>query len=217
MSTELMNDNTDIKSTLNSVRNELIEDTDENLQAVMNILQDHLSHKIGRDQFLQAINQYLKPDSFLEKIRDPNQALPQAKRNTRSKSQQWTTEEDERLRQGVQEHGPNDWGTVATLVGNGRTRAQCSQRWNRVLNPAINKANWTPEEEEKLLKAVQIIGTKSWTRVAQQLGDRTDVQCRFKYFHIAKKLAEQGQSDVYLQQSLEMAQNDFMPKETLGQ
>lgn len=214
-----MNDPTqDIKAT---IQKDLIENTEENTEAVMGILQDFLTHKISADDFNASISRYLKPNNTLEKINDLGNNLPNAKRNSRSKSRQWTTEEDERLKQGVQEHGPNDWGTVAELVGNGRTRAQCSQRWNRVLNPAISKANWTAEEEEKLLKAVQIIGPKSWTRVAQQLGDRSDVQCRFKYFHIKKKLEEQGNNDVYMQQAIDMSQNEklllSLPNESLGQ
>ncbi|KAI5502723.1 RNA polymerase II transcription regulator recruiting protein [Trichomonas vaginalis G3] len=107
---------------------------------------------------------------------------------TRQRSTPWTPEEDERLLQAVHEQGNSNWAAVATFVGNGRTKAQCSQRFHRVIDPRISKSNWSKEEEEKLLQVVEQYGNKAWTRVAAQFGNRTDVQCRFKYNHIKKKL-----------------------------
>ena len=106
---------------------------------------------------------------------------------TRKKSTPWTPEEDQKLKEAVDAYGCNNWGAVVALVGNGRTRSQCAQRWNRVIDPRISKANWTAEEEEKLLRVVEKYGTKQWTRVAAEMGNRCDVQCRFKYKFIMDK------------------------------
>ena len=106
---------------------------------------------------------------------------------TRKKSTPWTQEEDQKLKEAVDAYGCNNWGAVVSVVGNGRTRSQCAQRWNRVIDPRISKANWTTEEEEKLLRVVEKYGTKQWTRVAAEMGNRSDVQCRFKYKFIMDK------------------------------
>lgn len=123
-------------------------------------------------------------------IQYPTQGDGQHQGNTRAKAKRWTAEEDEKLRQAILLHGTTNWQAVASFVGNDRTRAQCSQRWNRVLNPEISKANWSKEEEELLLKSVNQFGNKAWTRVAQQFGNRSDVQCRFKYNYLMKKLEQ---------------------------
>lgn len=45
----------------------------------------------------------------------------------------WTQEEDNMLREIVQEHGPKSWKKVASLLGSNRTDVQCLHRWNKVL------------------------------------------------------------------------------------
>jgi hypothetical protein len=55
------------------------------------------------------------------------------------------------------------------------------QRWSRGLNPSISKSPWSAEEDAKLLTLVTKLGTKSWTRIASDLGKRCDVQCRYRF------------------------------------
>jgi hypothetical protein len=93
----------------------------------------------------------------------------------------WTDYENQRLLAAIYRFGTDDWGSVATFVGNGRTRSQCSQRWIRGLNPAICKERWTPDDEEKLERLVEQYGTKGWMKIAGEMGNRSDVQCRYHY------------------------------------
>jgi hypothetical protein len=102
----------------------------------------------------------------------------------------WTPEEDQRLKAAVQAHGTDNWPMIATLVGGGRTRSQCSQRWQRGIDPKIIKCNWSREEEEKLLEAVALHGSKAWTKISAEMGNRSDVQCRFRYKFLCKKAKE---------------------------
>jgi hypothetical protein len=104
----------------------------------------------------------------------------------------WTAEEDQRLLTGIEAHGLNNWSLVASVVGGSRTKAQCAQRWSRGLDPKIAKSNWCCEEEQKLLDLVQVHGLKSWTKICQEMGNRSDVQCRFRYHFLCKKAEEAG-------------------------
>ena len=93
----------------------------------------------------------------------------------------WSPEEDQLLLESVKKYGTRDWNRVAESVGNGRTKAQCSQRWSRTLDPTISRETWTDKETLNLIKGVEKYGTKAWVKVAKLVGTRSDVQCRYHY------------------------------------
>lgn len=105
---------------------------------------------------------------------------------SRQKARNWTTYEDHRLLAGILRFGLDNWPAIAEFVGNGRNRSQCSQRWNRGLNPTIYKGPWTKQEESELIRLVKEYGEKSWKRIATFLGNRSDVQCRYHYQQMQK-------------------------------
>ena len=114
--------------------------------------------------------------------------------SSRKKTRSWTEYEDQRLLAGIHRFGTDNWLIVANFVGNGRTRAQCSQRWIRGLDPRISKDKWSKEDEELLLRLVEQYGTKCWTRIAQEMGNRSDVQCRYHFKQM--KNEEQGETQL---------------------
>lgn len=113
-------------------------------------------------------------------------SLEEEKLAGRRRSHSWSVSEDNRLIYAIHHDGFGDWSRVAAFVGNGRTRSQCSQRWHRTLDPRINKNNWSAEDDQKLIEAVQKYGVNTWTKVAKFIGARTDVQCRYRYLLISK-------------------------------
>jgi len=102
---------------------------------------------------------------------------------SRAAPNKWSEKEDEILRKAVYKY-PGNFKKIATLLHHRRPE-ECSQHWNRVLKPSINKDKFTEEEEFKLVDAVKING-KHWNRVAATL-NRTDVQCFYKFKSIALK------------------------------
>jgi hypothetical protein len=98
--------------------------------------------------------------------------------------------EDNRLIAAVHRFGTRDWGTVATFVGHDRTRAQCAQRWFRGLDPRISKDMWSPEEDERLMNLVAGRKQQGWTWISEQIGSRSDVQCRYRYLQLLRERGE---------------------------
>ena len=99
----------------------------------------------------------------------------------RHRSAPWTIDEDEYLLAGIYRYGFSEWQKVSLFVGNGRTRSQCGQRWLRCLDPNMKRDKWTKEEDMKLFQLVQIHGAHAWSRIAKEIGNRTDVQCRYRF------------------------------------
>lgn len=87
---------------------------------------------------------------------------------------QYTEKEDRLITEHVRRYGPSKWSVCSEALGGKRSAKQCRERWTNKLNPAINNAEWTSEEETRLFKLVGRYGTK-WTLIAKELGTgRTD-------------------------------------------
>lgn len=138
---------------------------------------------VGETAPIERLNEIMQSSS----IPIPYELSSEEKQGNRRKSRTWTPLEDNRLVYAIYQYGIESWTAISKFVGNGRTRSQCSQRWYRGLNPSISKQHWTPEEEKKLIELVQVNGEKSWTLIANKLGHRNDVQCRYRYKQIMKE------------------------------
>jgi hypothetical protein len=161
---------------------------------VHHILTLYAWHQLDRPRAASSLETFLGPTDLLKKFDDLLNAGAAPVRpllpGTRHKPVRWTAQEDERLVTAIQVHGTENWPMIAAFVGGNRTRAQCAQRWHRGLDPKILKRNWTREEEKKLIDSVRTHGEKAWTRIAADFGNRSDVQCRFRYQFLCKKAAE---------------------------
>ncbi|KAJ0778919.1 putative transcription factor MYB-related family [Helianthus annuus] len=67
----------------------------------------------------------------------------------------WTKEEDDCIRELVENHGCKKWSLIAKHLA-GRIGKQCRERWYNHLDPAIKKDAWTDDEESTLAYYHQI-------------------------------------------------------------
>jgi myb proto-oncogene protein len=93
----------------------------------------------------------------------------------------WTVEEDAKLADTLKERGSSNWAAVAALVP-GRTNKQCRNRWSKSLDPDIIAGKWTVKEDAKLTEAVTEHGNTNWILVAALVPNRTNLQCRSRWF-----------------------------------
>ncbi|EAY13288.1 Myb-like DNA-binding domain containing protein [Trichomonas vaginalis G3] len=168
------------------------------LDSATNLIKNMLSNKITYQTCSSQVYELIQNTTPVDRIHailsvdissplqedfEPEKAPEQGHRR---RARPWTPEEDLRLLAGINKYGLESWGEIVKIVGNGRTRPQCSQRWFRGLDPKINKAAWSPEEDKKLFHLVSEYGTKVWSKIAAQMGSRSDVQCRYHYFQLIK-------------------------------
>lgn len=128
------------------------------------------------------------------------------------KTRPWTQVEDNRLLAGILKFGEDNWAQISKFVGNGRTRPQCAQRFFRALDPKISKETWSDEEDKRLLELIKEYGEKKWTQIGDILGNRTDVQCRYRYKQLQRKMVgstKSGHQSVTAAKSLLYAMNSL--------
>lgn len=216
----------------------LVNSSSEAFATLQKAIEQFLQRKISYDQMCtisQKIAGTSQPIERLNKILEttpdpipvPDEFKNRSSKVNRRKNRAWTPYEDQRLLAGIYRNGIENWTSISKFVGNARTRSQCSQRWYRGLDPAICKDQWTKEEEQKLVDLINTHGDKSWTKISSKMGNRSDVQCRYKYRQLQKEKAREGKilvPDVQQQVPDEdnerpaarrlnrSAMNDLMPK-----
>ena len=101
-------------------------------------------------------------------------------------NRKWTIIEDRKLIKAVNKLGTENWSAIAKIVKK-RTSQECRQRWKRNLDPNINRNPFTPEEDKLLLELYDRFKNK-WVKMVSYFVGRTDVQLKYRYRLLTKKI-----------------------------
>jgi hypothetical protein len=91
----------------------------------------------------------------------------------------WSAEEDANLVRAVSKYGANSWVRIAMAVPD-RTSKQCRERWLGQLSPSVLKANWTNDEDRRLLSEHNVHGNQ-WAVIAQSLPGRSSISVKNRW------------------------------------
>ena len=72
----------------------------------------------------------------------------------------WSASEDEALKALVAALGVGRWADLARRMGEERTGKQCRERWHNHLSPAVDKQDWTEDEDGIISEGVARLGSK---------------------------------------------------------
>lgn len=104
----------------------------------------------------------------------------------------WTPEEDNKLIQYIQLHGPGNWRTLPKNAGLQRCGKSCRLRWTNYLRPDIKRGRFSFDEEETIIQLHSVLGNK-WSAIAARLPGRTDNEIKnYWNTHIRKRLLRNG-------------------------
>ncbi|KAK4786883.1 hypothetical protein SAY86_010716 [Trapa natans] len=102
----------------------------------------------------------------------------------------WTTEEDRKLAQVIEVHGPRRWKMVAAKAGLNRCGKSCRLRWLNYLRPNIKRGNISDQEEDLILRLHKLLGNR-WSLIAGRLPGRTDNEIKnYWNSHLSKKIKQ---------------------------
>lgn len=114
---------------------------------------------------------------------------------TQVKRGPWSPAEDLKLIAFIQKYGHENWRALPKQAGLLRCGKSCRLRWINYLRPDVKRGNFTPEEEETIIRLHKALGNK-WSKIASGLPGRTDNEIKNVWnTHLKKRLAPKKVSE----------------------
>lgn len=142
------------------------------------------SNENNTNKFPSLINSNVDSQKFCMKNYDLKD------QSTKSLSKKpFSIDEDNFLSSIINMIGEKNWVVASKLMKQGnydRNPRQCRDRYYHYLDPKINKSDWTKQEDELLMKSVEIHG-KKWKMMEKIIPGRSEVSIRNRYNLVLRK------------------------------
>ncbi|XP_022634320.1 transcription factor MYB14-like [Vigna radiata var. radiata] len=80
----------------------------------------------------------------------------------------WSPEEDTKLVAYITRYGHRNWSQLPRFAGLARCGKSCRLRWMNYLRPNVKRGNFTPQEEDCIIRMHKKLGNK-WSAIAAEL------------------------------------------------
>jgi len=97
----------------------------------------------------------------------------------------WSISDDKLLQEYVSKHGSKKWSKCSLRIP-GRTNKQCIERYNYILNPEVNKSEWSPKENYIIFNKYIEYGGKL-SKISSLLAGRTDITIKNRFYSTLRK------------------------------
>eukprot|EP00588_Corethron_pennatum_P026938 CAMPEP_0194325204 /NCGR_PEP_ID=MMETSP0171-20130528/29103_1 /TAXON_ID=218684 /ORGANISM="Corethron pennatum, Strain L29A3" /LENGTH=305 /DNA_ID=CAMNT_0039084249 /DNA_START=256 /DNA_END=1173 /DNA_ORIENTATION=+ len=105
-------------------------------------------------------------------------------------TKRWDKADDDELKKLVALHGTEKWDAIAPHFPR-RSKGQCRDRWETILDSTLKRGRWTPEEDATVLQLTSAVGNR-WVHIAGRLPGRTPNSVKGRFFSLQKKAREAG-------------------------
>ena len=107
----------------------------------------------------------------------------------------WNNDQDSKLIALVKMYKGKGWKSIAQHFPD-KSSLQCLRRWEKVLNPCLNKGRWTFAEDRLLEELVQRFGLSKWSVIAKYLPGRIGSRCRDRWLnHLDPRIKKEEWTD----------------------
>lgn len=96
----------------------------------------------------------------------------------------FTREEDQKIILSVSVIGTKNWALISNYIG-GRTPKQCRDRYMNYLKPGLSSGEWTPEEDNILLKLYERTGPK-WGVISKFIKSRNQISIKNRFIFLKR-------------------------------
>nr|GEX75388.1 transcription factor MYB101-like [Tanacetum cinerariifolium]GEZ24885.1 transcription factor MYB101-like [Tanacetum cinerariifolium] len=128
----------------------------------------------------------------------------------------WTPEEDATLIKYVQENGERFWNDIWRSHGLMRCGKSCRRRWMNNLKSSLKKEDFTPEEENKILRLHAQHGNR-WSLLTLHFSGRTDNEIK-NYWNVRHKRLTRAGLPIYppeIQKEIDLRDIHLQQKEDI--
>ncbi|EOA18268.1 hypothetical protein CARUB_v10006761mg [Capsella rubella] len=99
----------------------------------------------------------------------------------------WTESQDLKLKELVEAHGLENWDLIAKEMQT-RTPKSCRVRWFNQVDPTLNRAPFTLEEEDIIISTHSYYGNQ-WAKIAKHLKGRSENDVKKHWNHYVNRPA----------------------------